>query len=103
MSEEERKARRKEINRLAARRAHQKKLGLLSKLQTDNTALKEQLQTTNNQIRQYESILSYCGVDVEQLGVLAVAPAAQGMALQPQHAAPLGLTATAQAVLPKET
>ena len=103
MSEEERKARRKEINRLAARRAHQKKLGLLSKLQTDNTALKEQLQTTNNQIRQYESILSYCGVDVEQLGVLAVAPAAQGMALQPQHAAPLGLTATAQAVLPNET
>ena len=99
MSEEERKARRKEINRLAARRAHQKKLGLLSKLQTDNTALKEQLQTTNNQIRQYESILSYCGVDVEQLGVLAP----QGMALQPQHAAPLGLTATAQAVLPNET
>jgi hypothetical protein len=34
MTEEERKARRKEINRLAARRAHQKKLDILSKLES---------------------------------------------------------------------
>ena len=34
MTEEERKARRKEINRLAARRAHQKKLDVLSKLES---------------------------------------------------------------------
>lgn len=39
MTEEERKARRKEINRLAARRAHQKKLDILSKLESASVPL----------------------------------------------------------------
>lgn len=67
MTEEERKARRKEINRLAARRAHQKKLDILSKLESENKTLKAQLHSTNAQIRQYESMLVWCGIDVSKL------------------------------------
>jgi hypothetical protein len=58
MSDDERKSRRKEINRLAARKAHQKKLHSLAQLEEVNTSLKQRLAIVNTQIRAYEAAIA---------------------------------------------